>query len=170
MLGGKKKKRRRGYFYISYNLINEKFKKIALSGIVVLAFVFYAIHEKNEGVTAVSNINTVIDTKQANGTSSNISQAGKFKDGQYISSVADAFFGPLQIKTTISNGNIIAIEFLQYPNDRSTSIEISNASLPVLRSEAIASQNAQVDIVSGATQTSEAFRQALQETLDKANL
>jgi uncharacterized protein with FMN-binding domain len=40
--------------------------------------------------------------------------------------------------------------------------------VPALRREAIQAQNAQVDIISGATLTSEAFIQSLQSALDQA--
>jgi uncharacterized protein with FMN-binding domain len=144
----------------------NSFKKIGLSGVVVLAFVFYVIHERGESRVARAKIPS---SKLATSLVSPTKQVGMaFKDGSYISSVTDAFFGPLQIKVEIANGKIHDVKFLQFPNDRPTSIEISNISLPILRSEAISSQKAEVDIVSGATQTSEAFQAAMKEVLDKA--
>jgi uncharacterized protein with FMN-binding domain len=58
---------------------------------------------------------------------------------------------------------------LQYPSDRRTSIAINRRALPVLRSEAIAAQSANVDIVSGATLTSEAFIESLGAALREAS-
>ena len=60
------------------------------------------------------------------------------------------------------------IQFPQYPNERGHTIEVSQQALPILQQEAIQSQNASVDIVSGATDTSQAFIQSLQSALNKA--
>jgi len=54
-----------------------------------------------------------------------------------------------------------------YHTDRS--LYIMQQALPLLRQAALQSKSANVDIVSGATYTSEAFVQSLQETLVKAN-
>ena len=94
--------------------------------------------------------------------------ASGYKDGSYTGSAADAFYGNIQIQATISSGRITNIQFLQYPNDRGTSIAINQQADPMLAQEAIQAQNAQVDIVSGATDSSQAFIQSLQSALDKA--
>ncbi len=90
------------------------------------------------------------------------------KDGIYTGNVADAFYGNLQVQAAIQNGKITDITFLQFPNSPGHTSEVSTIALPQLKQEAITSQKAAVDIVSGATQTSEAFRQSLQSALDKA--
>lgn len=54
-----------------------------------------------------------------------------------------------------------------YHTDRS--LYIMQQALPQLRQAALQSQSANVDLVSGATYTSEAFVQSLQEALVKAN-
>ncbi len=92
---------------------------------------------------------------------------GRYKNGVYTSAVTDAYYGNVQIKTTISGGNITNIVFLQYPADRSTSRQIAEYSMPILVQEAITAQNANIDGVSGATATSRAFIEALQGTLTR---
>lgn len=96
--------------------------------------------------------------------------AGQYKDGSYTSDVVqtDRGFGPLQIKLVVSGGKITDVQFLQFPNKPGHTTEVSNAALPILKQEAIAAQSATVDIVSGATQTSEAFQQVLASTLAMA--
>ena len=91
-----------------------------------------------------------------------------YRDGTYTGSVADAYFVNLQVSATISAGKISDVAFLQYPNDRGTSIEINTQAMPMLKSEAIQSQNADVNIVSGATQTSVAFKESLASALAQA--
>lgn len=92
----------------------------------------------------------------------------KFKNGTFTSSSVDASYGNVQIRTIFKNDKISQIEFIDYPQDRNHSLELSSYAMPQLKSEAIQSQNANVDIVSGATLTSLAFRQALQETISQA--
>jgi uncharacterized protein with FMN-binding domain len=82
--------------------------------------------------------------------------------------VADAQWGYIQVKAIISNGKITDVQFLQYPNERNRSIMINNYADPQLTSEAIAAQSANVDIVTGATDTSQAFTQSLSDALSQA--
>lgn len=94
---------------------------------------------------------------------------GLYRDGEYTGAVADAYFGNVQVKATIQAGKIADVQFLQYPSDRSTSQEINAVAMPSLQSEAIQAQSANVDIVSGATQTSLAFQQSLADALSQAS-
>lgn len=91
-----------------------------------------------------------------------------YKDGTYTGDAVDAFYGLVQVKATIQNGRLTDITPLLYPNDHENSIRISNESLPILIQEAIQIQSADVDIVSGATQTSEGFQSSLSSALLKA--
>ncbi len=91
-----------------------------------------------------------------------------YKDGTYTGNVADAFYGNIQVQATIQNGKITNVQFLQYPNDRTRSIAINTLAMPNLSSEAIQAQNANVNIVSGATDSSNAFIQSLSSALSQA--
>ena len=93
---------------------------------------------------------------------------GAYKNGEYLGSVADAYYGNVQVKAIIRGGKIADVQFLDHPSDRSTSIEINNYAMPILTSEAIQAQSAQVDIVSGASDTSAAFKESLTVALAKA--
>lgn len=93
---------------------------------------------------------------------------GLFKDGSYTGSTENAFYGMVQVKTVIQNHKIAVVQLLQFPNDRRTSQRINAIAIPFLQQEAIQAQSANVDIISGATLTSQAFAQSLQTTLDKA--
>lgn len=104
-------------------------------------------------------------------TSSPASSSGvgpPYKDGTYTGSTADAFYGPLQIKAMISGGKISDVQFLQYPSDRSRSMVINTLAMPQLKNEAIQAQSANVTIVSGATDSSNAFMQSLASALSQA--
>lgn len=94
---------------------------------------------------------------------------GRYNDGTYTGSVADAFYGPMQVAVVIQGGKITDVQFLQYPNDRSYSIFVNSQAMPYLKAETIQAQSAQVDIVSGATQSSMAFIQSLGSALAQAS-
>jgi uncharacterized protein with FMN-binding domain len=91
--------------------------------------------------------------------------AGQYKDGEYTGPGVDAYWGQVQVKAIVQNGQITDVQFLQYPSDRRTSQRINSIVMPYLQSEAIQAQNANVDVISGATLTSEAFVQSLQAAL-----
>lgn len=91
-----------------------------------------------------------------------------YKDGQYTGSTADAQWGNIQVKAIIKNGKITDVQFLQYPNNHNRSVDINSYADPQLTSEAIQAQNANVDIVTGATDSSDAFMQSLSDALSQA--
>ncbi len=93
---------------------------------------------------------------------------GKYKDGTYTGNSADAYYGNIQVQAVIKNGKIADVIFLDYPQDRNRSIMVNDYAMPILRSEAIRSQNAQVDAVSGATDSSGAFVSSLSSALSQA--
>lgn len=93
---------------------------------------------------------------------------GAFVDGTYTGSQADAHWGSVQVVVTITNGTVSDLQFADYPNHRSRSRTINSHAMPILTQEAIQSQQANVDIVSGATDTSEAFIQSLSSALSQA--
>ena len=93
---------------------------------------------------------------------------GQYKDGTYTGPEIDAFYGFVRIKAVVQNGRIADVQFLEYPNDRRTSVRINTVAVPYLQREAISAQSANVDFISGATLTSEAFAQSLQAALGAA--
>ena len=93
---------------------------------------------------------------------------GLYVDGSYTGSVADAYYGNVQVQAVISGGRLTDVQFLQYPNTHSTSVYINNQAMPYLTQEAIQAQSANVNIVSGATDTSMAFQQSLAVALAQA--
>lgn len=96
------------------------------------------------------------------------SRSGTYRDGTYTGSLADANWGNVEVQVVISGGQIGDVQFLEYPNHRGRSREINAQAMPMLTQEAISSQRATVDIVTGATDTSEAFIQSLSAALQQA--
>lgn len=97
------------------------------------------------------------------------SMTGVYKNGTYTGSTEDAFYGFIQVQAVISGGKISDVIFLQYPNDNRTSRFINSQAMPMLKSEAIQAQNANVDIISGASDSSAAFQRSLSNALSQAS-
>lgn len=134
----------------------------------------YQKFSNSDSVNVISPINTTLSTPSSSQPStnsmmnSNSMMAKTYRDGEYTGDVADAYYGNIQVKLVISGGKILDVQFLQYPNDRGNSIEINTQAMPYLKQEAIQAQSDQVEIVSGATQTSLAFRESLKSALARA--
>jgi uncharacterized protein with FMN-binding domain len=89
-------------------------------------------------------------------------------NGTVAGPVVQTQFGPVQVQVTIANGKITDVTALQLPSDRQRSAYISGIVGPMLQSEALTAQSAQIDLISGATYTSDAYAQSLQAALDQA--
>ena len=79
-------------------------------------------------------------------------------------------WGPVQVQITVTNGKITAAEAVVYPNENGHDVEINSYAVPALNDEAVQAQSASIDMVSGATVTSEGYLSSLQSAIDKANL
>lgn len=90
------------------------------------------------------------------------------KDGTYTGDSENAYYGRVQVQVTIANHRIAAIKVLDYPKDRRTSRYINSQALPLLREEVVSASSANVDTVSGATLTSEAYLRSLDNALSQA--
>lgn len=71
-------------------------------------------------------------------------------------------YGTVQVQLTYRNGKITTVRLLQAP----TSGRGVNA-LPLLKEETLKAQSANIDTVSGATETSESYKTSLQAAIDK---
>lgn len=151
-------------------------KKVFLSTITIVTFIAYGIYQRSKDTGSDSLVTTEISSSSSSSKSSSSlnslspTVSGKYKDGSYMGKVADAFYGLVQIKVIVENGSVTAVDFLSYPNDRSTSRQINSRAMPILKSEAIVAQSANVKIVSGASDTSQAFIESLSSALDQAKV
>lgn len=80
----------------------------------------------------------------------------------------DTRYGPVQVQVSLKGSTMTAITMLQIPDQQRRDIEINNYAVPILTAEALQAQSVQIDMVSGATYTSEGYLQSLQSALDKA--
>ncbi len=91
-------------------------------------------------------------------------------DGTYTGDDVNTRFGSVQVEITVSSGQITDVTALQLTDADGRSRQISNRAAPILQSEVIAAQSSNVNNVSGATYTSDAYLQSLQSAIDKAGL
>lgn len=164
-------------------------KKLLLSTIVMLSFGFYVFWQNINNRTsnvAKPTITTIVPTniKKGSGTTTTAStinnppkmmngggmMKGTYKDGTYIGNSVDAYYGYVQVQVAISGGKIVDVVFLDYPQDAQNSIRINSRAMPILIRETLTAQSANVNAVSGASETSPAYIQSLKSALAQAKV
>ena len=84
--------------------------------------------------------------------------------------VVPTVWGPVQVQLSVSSGRITDVVALQYPQGNRRDQSINSVALPELRAQVLAAQSASIDGVSGATVTSDGYRQSVQAAIDLAHL
>lgn len=100
--------------------------------------------------------------------SSGTGSSGTAADGTYTGGAAQTRWGPVQVEITVEQGSISSAQAVQYPDDNPRDQAINAYAVPQLNSEVIAAQSAQIDMVSGATVTSQGYLASLQDAIDQA--
>ena len=77
-------------------------------------------------------------------------------------------YGTIQVRIVTVGRQIRSVSFAQLVGDEQLSDLINAQAGPLLLHRTLIAQSAQIDTVSGATYTSDAYRQSLQSALDKA--
>jgi len=145
-------------------------KKILLvSGLIVLLGGFF-VYEKFG--TAQNSQTPIINNDQQTSGNNNPPQnqpTTGFKDGSYTGAETSSNYGNAQVKVIISSGKITDVVYLTYPKDRAVTVMKSNLAMPAIKQEVIQAQSVNVNTISGATQTSEAFLQSIASALSQAS-
>ena len=81
----------------------------------------------------------------------------------------DTRYGPVQVQITLSGTRIVSSDAIVYPQESGRDQEINSRAIPQLNHETVQAQSANIDTVSGATYTSDGYRQSLQSALDAAH-
>ena len=97
-------------------------------------------------------------------------KTGIYNDGTYTGNSVDAYYGNVQVQVTIANSKITSVQALDYPHDARNSVRINSRAIPILVQETISAQNANINGVSGASETSPAFIQSLTSALNQAKV
>ena len=93
---------------------------------------------------------------------------GGLRNGKYTGEDVSMRYGDVQVQVVVSGGRITDVVALQMPSDRARSAYISQVAGPMLHDEVLQAQSAQIDTLSGATYTSDAYAQSVQAALDQA--
>jgi uncharacterized protein with FMN-binding domain len=88
--------------------------------------------------------------------------------GTFTGDSVQTRWGPVQVRITVKGGKLTDVTAVAYPSENPRDQEINSYALPRLRTEALTAQSADIDTVSGATYTSDGYRQSLQSALDSA--
>lgn len=107
-------------------------------------------------------------TASGSGTSSGSTSSSGLKDGSFTGQAVDTRYGAVQVEITVSGGQITDVSVPQYPNTERRDEEINAQAIPILISETKSAQSVQIDMVSGATFTSDGYTQSLQSAIDQA--
>ncbi|WP_370961606.1 FMN-binding protein [Amycolatopsis sp. cg9] len=89
--------------------------------------------------------------------------------GTFTGDAADTRYGPVQVRITVAGGKITDAQAVEYPQESGRDVRINSEAVPELNQEALQAQSAQIDTVTGATYTSEGYRQSLQSAIDQAH-
>jgi uncharacterized protein with FMN-binding domain len=106
----------------------------------------------------------------SSGTSPSSGTGGDVGAKEYDGSSVPTRWGPVQVRITVAGGRITEVAAPTSPADDPADAGITKGALPTLREQVLTAQSAAIDGVSGATFTSEAYKQSLQAALDAAHL
>jgi uncharacterized protein with FMN-binding domain len=158
----------------------------AMSTLTVLVLLF-GYHTSTSSTAAATADSSVVAPVQG-GTSSGNTAAGTTTaptDGATSSSgtsgsssgtttvtgdAADTRWGPVQVQVTVADGTITDVSVVEYPDNNGKDEQINARALPILVQETLKAQSADIDMVSGATVTSDGYVESLQSALDQAGL
>ncbi|HRA06513.1 MAG TPA: FMN-binding protein [Propionicimonas sp.] len=126
--------------------------------------------------TAPSTPNSAESTAPSPSASESASESatdtsgGSSESGTYTGDEVETEWGVVQVQITVENGKITAAEAIEYPDENPKDQRINAYALPILSSEVLDAQSADIDAVSGATVTSDGYTESLQSALDAAHL
>jgi uncharacterized protein with FMN-binding domain len=104
-------------------------------------------------------------------TSSTTQKASDSAGGQtYTGDAVQIRWGDVTVQATVVAGEVTAVKATSYPDNDRVSSQINASAIPTLEQQAVEAGSADIDGVSGASYTSQAFAESLQSALTKAGL
>ena len=125
-------------------------------------------NDSASGTDTGSGSGSTSGTDGTGSTSGSSTTSSGLKDGTFTGDAADTRYGPVQVQITVSGGSISSVDVVEYPNENPRDRQINQQAVPMLVSETTSAQSAQIDMISGATYTSQGYQQSLQSALDQA--
>ena len=90
--------------------------------------------------------------------------------GAYTGDAVETRWGTVQVEITVENGTITSADAVQFPMGNRKDQQINAYAVPILNAAVVDAQSAAIDAVSGATVTSDGYRESLQSAIDAAHL
>lgn len=146
-------------------------RRIALWGLTTVSTVVLLFSYRT---STSSSLPVATPTPTTTPTTSSGTTAAKASTSTYTGTVtgatADTRWGPVQVRVTLASGRITAVDVVQQPDGNRKDQEINADAVPQLVSNTLEAQSARIDMVSGATVTSDGYVQSLQSALDRAGV
>ncbi|OHV45027.1 FMN-binding protein [Parafrankia soli] len=79
-------------------------------------------------------------------------------------------YGLVQVQVVLTGSRITDVVAVQLPDRERRDREINDQAVPLLRQEVLDVQSAQIDVISGASYTSQGYAQSVQSALDAAGV
>jgi len=111
---------------------------------------------------ALNSPPAIVSTQKISNASASVTAQGQYRDGTYNGQGSNRI-GTVEVAVTVKQGKIISCQV----TNSSTHYSVSTID-PVLPNEVVARQSGNVDVVSGATRSTEDFQTAVQQALDQA--
>lgn len=146
---------------------------IWIASTVTVVVLLFGYHSSTSSTTALGVSSSASASPDPSSTSSSTktpSATAPNATTTYPGDVADTRWGPVQVKITVTDQKVTKVDVVQYPNGNGRDAEINDYALPILVQETITAQSAKIDMVSGATVTSDGYLQSLQAALDAAGI
>lgn len=141
-----------------------------MSTLTVLVLLFgYRTSTGASLVAGSSQIAPVSSSSHPTGSAPS-ARSARSSGGAVTGDVAQTRWGPVQVEITVSGGSITDVSVVKYPTGERQDAEINGYALPILIQETLDAQSASIDMISGATVTSEGYTESLQSALDQAGL
>ncbi|MFG2308231.1 FMN-binding protein [Streptomyces sp. NPDC048566] len=154
---------------------NRPLRRITLAAATTVTGVVLLLSLKPHTPPTVDRASSTVSGTPSPGSSSpggsgdSSGSSGSTKaSGTFTGDSVQTRWGPVQVRITLESGRITDVTAVVYPSENPRDQEINSYAIPQLRREALAAQSAQIDSVSGATYTSDGYRQSLQSALDSA--
>lgn len=150
---------------------------LSLTVLIAVAIDGYWLFLKQKVVGATSSQVATSNTASSNTASSATSKAAStstssasstYQDGTYTGAATSTQWGDVQVQATVAGGKLTKVTVLEYPDSNGHDQQINATALPVYKQEAVTAQSANIQLVSGASETYKGFTGSLQDALDQA--
>ncbi|MFI5973311.1 FMN-binding protein [Streptomyces sp. NPDC051452] len=144
---------------------NRPLRRIVLAGAATVSTMVLLLSLKPHTTPAPEPTSATSSTVSSGSTA-----PAPTRSGTVTGDTVQTRWGPVRVRVTLQGGKFTDVNAVDYPQGNPRDQEINSYALPQLRREALAAQSADIDMVSGATYTSDGYRRSLQSALDSAAL